>query len=171
MSTCDEACINNGITFLRSILHTILVSAYGGTIPAAEVEARLRFALNTLNCNLQPPLVDQITSVRDASIRTISQVNTAYIVVIFVTFFLLVILNYVAMLFNSQTVTIVMFVLSILIIFIAGFILYIWLQSIYNTAGQDIINIVDNIVNAVQESFCCLGAPCNGGSSCISCNP
>ncbi len=174
MSTCDDACVNNGVQFLKGILDATIVAAYctpetllfGTCTEAINIEARLSAGFNTLKCNIQPSLSDQITLVKETATNTVARVNTAYIVVIFVTFLLLVIFIYVTIIVQSQIVTIVLFILSILIIIAAVALLYFWLQSIYNSAGQDVVNTLNNVVHAGQEGLCCLGATCG---ACLSC--
>lgn len=161
MSTCDDACVDNGIQFLNGIITQILIAAYPNIPPTFPppyliIEARLKEAFNTFQCNLPPDLVEKIT-------KTLSMVNTAYIVVIFATFLLLVIFNYVAILVNSQPVTIGLFILSILVIIIAVAILYVWIQSIYSSA----IETLNNAVKAGQEGLCCLAGTCNA-CICVS---
>lgn len=156
-TTCTDLCYNQGITFLTDIINNILVHVYGST-GATFIESRLRAAFNTFQCKLPTQLVNKITTI---STNVISQTNTAYLVVIFITFLLLVIFNYVALLLQTRDAIIIFFALSIFIIILAAVVLYLWINSIYSTAATQIITDLNDIIKAGKEGICCLGS-CSG---------
>lgn len=169
--SCTDACVNKGVAFIEKTFLDTLKVVYPTGFPFPEwelVAGKYRAAFCTLQANLPPNIIDlisaQIVLIRTASETNITQTNTAYIVVIFVTLLLLVICNYVNLLIGSQTATIIFFVLSIIIVIAGAAILYFWLNSIFSASADQvailfghITDILNNVIGAGQKSLCCLG--------------
>ncbi len=168
--SCTDECVNTGISQLQTILGKITRGAlcHNPNIDcplSQEIIIQLEAALFTFRCKLPKNIIEtiktQITLLSTEQSNTTSQVNIAYLVVIFITLLLLVIFNYVSQLTG---LTLLFFILSIIIVIIAPVILYFWLQSIYNNSSENIKVIVEDIrillngiIEAGQESLCCLG--------------
>lgn len=175
MSDCTDNCVNQGIKTLSQIILSIIQ----GALPpdaAQKVTQLLTDALNTTRCKLPPDIIKviktQISLLQEISVNTLSRINTAYLVMFTITFIILVIFNYVALLLMEQFYIILFFILSILVIIINMIILYFWIRSIYNNASEqglvistETIKILNEIIAAGQEGLCCLGQ-CSACTTC-----
>lgn len=169
--SCDDTCVNTGIKTLEQIVQSIIQGSQPAAAPV--IIQLLTNALLTFRCKLPPQVLEQLKEqlsvLSDISIATLSQVNTAYIVVIFLTLFLLTLFNYISILSQSTNITVIMMILSVFIIIAATIGLYIWISSIYRNVSTDALTnirtLLNDVIRAGQEGFCCLGS-CSSCSTC-----
>jgi hypothetical protein len=159
---CNEACINLGTTFIESIIIQILTVAYPDVFQRSEIFIRLSAAINTFRCKLPQEITTQIVNI---STNNVSAINKAYIVIIFVTLFLLVVLNYIAILYQSSNVIFICIILSMFVLVAGVLLMYFWVRSIYTGSANELTVLLDNMLNAGKDSLCCAGLCC----PCTSC--
>ena len=181
--SCTSDCVHTGIKTLVQIIEVIIQGATcqnpNLSCPISKnIIQLLTNAITTFQCKLPQNIINlistQISLLDEQATNNVQQTNTAYIVVIFVTLFILVIFNYVNTLMASSTATIVFFVLSLFIVILGAIILYLWLKSIFNNSTLQVTkilthikNVLNDVITAGQEGFCCLGQ-CTTCTTCTT---
>lgn len=157
--SCTNTCVNTGIKTLEQIVQSIIQGAQPQAAPA--IIQLLTNAFISLQCELPPNIIQSIVTI---SSNTASKINTAYIIVIFVTLFILISIQFISN-FLTPWWQIILYLLSILVMIGAAILLSYWVSSVYATEGENLKILLNNVVSSVQEGFCCLGS-C---STCKTC--
>lgn len=162
-------CISEGLTNLETIIGTGLLNLVG-------VNAFLLLeGWNTLKCNLPKDIEEKVSSyvsrIQNESASAVTTVNLLYVIIIFVTLFILFILNYIAIYYENSSYTIAIGIFSLIIIIAAAVILLLMTSSTYSNSATNVSlyltqiqDILFQIKDAGELGLCCIG-----GCGCISC--
>lgn len=174
MTTCTASCVDDGIETLVELVAVII----SGAVPTAAptIIQLLTNALVTFQCKLPKNVIttinDQLLLLRNLTTTTLEQENIAYLTILAGTFLILIIFIFTTILLESRNATILFFILSIIVIFIAFGGLFLWLRSIYtstDTQMKKILSTIGGVLNktieAGQNAFCCL----QGCQPCATC--
>jgi hypothetical protein len=157
------------------LISAILTKTFGND-GAGKIISAIINSINTVICefpvDLQGQVVSLLSQLTDISKNTVTYNTLAYIVIIFVTFLLIVIFNYMSKFIPGYDV--LFFILSLLTIILGAGILYFMLYSINNNAINQsavILNemtvLFSQIQNALGDGVGCFSQI--GNSTCNCC--
>lgn len=164
-NSCSKECIQIGKEHIYKALGDLTGS--GNALFLANV-------LKTFTCYLPADMIDKIESdisyVLEESSAIVSRVNLLYIVTIYVTLLLLIILIYLNSYFHGYTFWILF--LSIIILIISGLILYFGLSYLYGNSTNFVNTIINHDIailqNARFHTLCCASGNANECANVIA---
>lgn len=172
-------CVDQGLTNLE----TILEKGFSQIFSLADA-LLLKQVWNTFKCNLPIDIEEQIsqyiTLITNQSSSAVSTVNLLYVVIIFVTLFILFLLNYIAIYMKNDGYTLTFAILTIIIIIAAAVILLLTTANTYSNSATNVTtyltqiqDILFKIKDAGELGLCCLGGcstcKCNCDTGCTGC--
>lgn len=172
-------CVDQGLTNLE----TILEKGFSKIFSLGDALV-LKQVWNTFKCNLPKNLEEQvshyITLISNQSSSAVTTVNLLYVVIIFVTLFLLFLLNYIVIYLKNDSFTLGFAILTFIIIIAAAVILLLTTGNTYSNSATNVTtylsqikNLVFQIKDAAELGLCCLGGcstcKCNCNTGCTGC--
>lgn len=155
---CATGGVDQGKINLVEYLSNIILGALRCPNPAGGpcsdpniILNQLINAFKTFDCKLPDDIVNQITT---ESSTTVSTVNLLYVVVIFSTLIILTIFIFLGMYLEQY---LLFSILSIVLIILAAIILLFALNSIYKQSSDTVSILLNDIKDAIDYGFCCLG--------------
>lgn len=161
-------CVSEGLTIFEEILKKGLIKIFPTNLDV------LLQVWNTFKCNLPKDIEEKVSSyvsrIQNESASAVTTVNLLYVIIIFVTLFILFILNYIAIYYENSSYTIAIGIFSLIIIIAAAVILLLMTSSTYSNSATNVSlyltqiqDILFQIKDAGELGLCCIG----GCGTCI----
>lgn len=168
--SCSSDCFSGAVQTILLILTKVLSTSF--PTDATQIIMAIVSSVNTIICefpsDLKTQIVNQLSKLNDISSNTVKYNNLAYILVIFIVLFLLVIFQYLTKYYDWIVI------LSLITVVVGGIVLFFILNSInQNTINESVIVLTDlqNLLSQVQTSLSngisCFGVI--GDNDCINC--
>jgi hypothetical protein len=162
MATGSCPCIQEGLTNLENILSSGLQRLFGTDF------TKLYRVWTTIKCNfpkdIEVRISGYITRITNESSQAVSTVNLLYVIIIFLTLFILIILIFLTIYYKNDTYTIAFGILSGIIVIAAAIILLFTTAGTYSNANDNVQlyltqlnDLILEIRYAIDQGLCCIG--------------